>query len=606
MKNLKKLFTLLIALCMLFAGAVSVAADNYSPIPGGDTQLKKYLVVNEDAEIPEAEFEFTVTAGASAEATADTVKVWAGLHPELVKVNGTAESGVVNFVVGEEATSALAVEALGSEKAEGKKAAVKTIALDFSGVEFAEPGVYRYLVTETDPVDPIKAVDSKVTTVDVYVEDNNGVLEVVDYVAYEGSVGATAPKNRMDLSAWLAEHPEPVKGQEETDEAFEARLAQWVADKDAEEARLLALVPNGAEAGEKDDKFVNELASANIKFGKEVTGNQGSKDQYFKFTLELSNLGKGTVLTLDMSEAENGVAHENTATSYSKATMEEANKRDDMKAPKTKYYYPVSDVKFAELVVKYGEDELRNVGEGHNEVGVLVETDPEEVRRNMYVFYFGEGDEAKAARDAFAAENPREDMSSYPEVYLAEFIDEIPGAGGLEGQQIVADAQGNATVEVYLHDGMYVTLKGLPEGATYSLTEENAAGYEKIAKITQAVNGTRAYEDELSGTIGAKMEEKPEHWTFGGQEYATLAEANAAAVDAGEEMPAEGQPANGVEHHEASLKKAADQDVYTGYTNNREGVIPTGVITAIGGGVALVAIAGTAIFLNNHKKEEEE
>ena len=278
MKKLIKIFTMAMSL-LLVVGTVGVSAANYEAIPGTDTELTKYLVVNEDAEIPEASFEFTVSAGQAKEATETTVKVWAGINPELVKVNGELETGTVEFVVGEEATSADAVNALGQTKAEGKKAAKKTIALDFSGVQFTEPGVYRYLVTETEPESPIKAVDSRITTVDVYVEDNNGVLEVKEYVAYEGDITNAGPLNHIpvDMSDWDAENAEPrvmEYDENEDDEispeemaAFEADLETYYQNRNAEFERRKAAnavaVPNGAEASEpKDDKFVNELASA--------------------------------------------------------------------------------------------------------------------------------------------------------------------------------------------------------------------------------------------------------------------------------------------------------------------------------------------------------
>ena len=618
MKKLRRILTLGLALFMTLGLALPVSAANYTPIPGTETELYKYLVVNEDAEIPEATFNFTVSAGEAKEATATSVKVWAGVNPELVKVNGKVETGSVKFIAGEEATSTNAVNALGVDGAEGKKAAKKTIALDFSGVEFAEPGVYRYLITEAAPVAPIKAVDSRVTTVDVYVEYVAGqsgssvsdpALEVKEYVAYEGDIANAGPLN--DLYPWLEDNPmpveplepgapdepiEPVREDFGNDEDFNAAHEDWELDhaswedeyaqweinhadweaameqyatdlqvwENAYEAAL-GEVPNTAEAGEKDDKFVNEVSSANLEFGKETVGNQGSKNQYFKFTLELSNLGSNTMITMDMSKAENGVAHENAATSYKKADMEEANKRDD----NAKWKFDGEEYDSKASAHAAAIDTIEEITEGEN------------------------AGKFKFADDVFETEE------------LAEAAAEAACVAPLDGQQIIADAQGNAAIEVYLHDGMYVKLKGLPEEATYRLIEEDAAGYTKIEKITQAVNGTRAYEDAVSGTIGAKMEEKAEHWTYAGQEFATLAEANAAAVDAGAEMPAEGQPASGVEYHEATSVKAKDQDVYTGYTNNREGLIPTGLLVSVGTPLAIGA-AAVGLFLAKRKKEDEE
>ena len=618
MKKLSKFLSLAVALFLAMGTATTVSAANYTAIPGTQTELTKYLVVDADAEIPDAEFTFTVTAGSAVEATETTVKTWAGKNPELVKVNGTVQSGTVKFVAGEDATNALAVEALG-DGAGTKKAAKKTITLDFSGVEFTEPGIYPYIITETDPVSPIKALDSKVTTVHVYVEDVAGVLKVTSYVAYEGLVSAPG---LTDLHAWLAENPKPVEPVEPVQAdyqlpddggddvaAFEAAHTEWESDhadwevavatwQDAYDAQLLE-VPNGAEASlPKDDKFVNGVDSANIKFGKEVTGNQGSKDQWFKFTLTLNNLGKGTVLTMDMTEAEDGVTHENTATSYTKVVMDEKNQRDDDKDPVDKFFAVIPDVVYDALTP---QDKAAFLSVEEIEVPIpQQEGDP--IVRKAYKVEFADAD----ARSAFNTAHTF-DPTDMPTEYKLELITELDDqVAPKEGQQIIADDSGSATVEVYLHDGMYVTLKGLPEGATYALVEEDAAGYEKIEKITQVVNGTRAFEDELSGIIGSKMEEKAEHWTYGGQEFATLAEANDAAVQAGEEPAAEGQLANGVEHHPAGQVKADDQDIYTGYTNHRDGVIPTGVAMAVSTGVGLVALASAGIFLSSRRKREDE
>ena len=413
MKKVTKFLALCVAVLLAFGGTLPVAAANYTAIPGTTTQLTKYLVVDNDAEIPDAEFEFTVTAGNSVEATAETVKVWAGVNPEAVKVNGTAETGVVNFTAGEATTAGTATDGIANSA--DKKYASKTIELDFSEVEFAEPGVYRYVITEKDPVSPISAVDSPITTVDVYVVDNAGKLEVQGYVAYEGTV-TDAPK---------------------------------VATADN------ATAPNnGAEAGEKDAKFVNELATANLKVKKTVTGNSGSRDQYFEFTITVNNAGADTVMTLDMSGAETST-HENTATSFTKEAMDEANQKDD---------------------------------DASNE--------------------------------------------------------------GKAGQQVIADANGSATFKVYLHHGQEAVLKGLPVGATYTVSETAAAGYETKYNVK----------------VGS---------------------------------------ADAVEKQDVTNDEIGAEDVEVDTVNHRNGVIPTGLFVSVGTPLAIGAVA-VGLFLAKRKKEDEE
>lgn len=293
MKKVSKLMAMALALFMVLSLAAPAKADNYDPtVKGTSTTLTKYLVVENDAEIPEAEFTFTVSAGAAVPGSATELPVLAGPNPELVKVNTEVQTGKVNFTAGE--TTYPGASGDGITDDDQKKYASKTIALDFSDVTFTEPGVYRYLITETTPTAPIEAVGETVTTVDVYVEDDNGALIVAGYVAYDGTEPG-APKNNE------------ATGQPDADASH----------------------PEGAT---KDAKFVNKMDSINLTVSKTVNGNQGSKDQYFEFTITITGAGAGTVLTLDMSGAETSTT-ENAATTYDKADMDDANQRDDDPSP---------------------------------------------------------------------------------------------------------------------------------------------------------------------------------------------------------------------------------------------------------------------------------
>ena len=49
-----------------------------------------------------------------------------------------------------------------------------------------------------------------------------------------------------------------------------------------------------------------------------------------------------------------------------------------------------------------------------------------------------------------------------------------------------------------------------------------------------------------------------------------------------------------------------DENIYTGVTNKRDGVIPTGVLMSIAGGAVLIAAAGTGIVVLNRKRREDE
>ena len=258
---------LALALCACCAGPVFAADPAYAPIDGTSASFSKYLVMGSDASVPNAVFSFTIEAGAPADPTATTYGVMAG-------PTGTGAPSIadVSFAPANATTNGLPTDESGSVT-EGKKYATQTVTVDLSGVQFSDPGIYRYLITETATTQQGITNDAEtVRTLDVYIVDNNGVLEVAGCVLYEGEVTA-APAISTD----------PAQA-----------------------------IPAGAK---KSTGFTNEYATQKLSIAKTVTGNQGSKNKYFKFTVTLSGAVPGTQYTVDLSLAEAAPAA-NAATSY--------------------------------------------------------------------------------------------------------------------------------------------------------------------------------------------------------------------------------------------------------------------------------------------------
>ena len=394
---MKTRFSKLMAIVMVFALIVAFAAipasAAYNPVNGDDTlSFNKFLIVEDSAEIPAITFEYAITPGTAVAATSTTPAIIAGV--------GTPTIGTAVFPSNDTTYSSVQT---GDEVTleSGEKYAKKTVNVDFTNVAFSQPGVYRYVITEdmTNTANKAVTYDTQTTGaagtryLDVYVQDVNGTLVVSRYVMHDTA----------------------------------------------------AVVPNSNEqnviASDKSTGFVNEITTHNITFGKEVTGNQGSKDKYFKYTLTINNAQASTTYQVDLTNAE------------ASPTKTSATKYTTMSNPST----------------------------------------------------------------------------------------------------ITTGTHGVVTEYFYLKDGQYITIKGLPEGCTYELSED-AEDYTASNGISAAEGmGGTAYSDPVSNTT------------------------------------------------------AVTADVNTGFTNDRTGVIPTGVLLTVAPfAIGLLLFGALAIFFIARKKKRAE
>ena len=119
------------------------------------------------------------------------------------------------------------------------------------------------------------------------------------------------------------------------------------------------------------------------------------------------------------------------------------------------------------------------------------------------------------------------------------------------GQQLVIDSD-EKSYDFYLQNGQYITLKGLPAGATYTVSE---AAEEYTSTATNDENdfeiGTLTFDDAVTGDI-------------------------------------------------------EDDDIYTGFINNKNGSIPTGVILSVAGPAVIgLAVVGGIIYMTVKRKKDD-
>ena len=265
-KHARFLTTLLAAVLLVAAALPSAFAFKYTAVEGTSTTFYKYLVMDVDANVPNATFAFTVAPGTAIAATENRVAVLAGI--------GTPTIADVTFAPTDSTTAGLPSDT--DTATAGQQYATQTAKVDFSGISFTEPGIYRYIVTETATTNQgVTNDESETRTLDVYVTDNDGALEVSSYVLHTGTdaPAAGADKGSADVSN------------------------------------------TGDKLGDKSAGYTNTYDTSNLTFSKTVSGNQASRDKYFAFTVTISGAVAGTVYDVDLTKADVNIsANPNDAT----------------------------------------------------------------------------------------------------------------------------------------------------------------------------------------------------------------------------------------------------------------------------------------------------
>lgn len=252
--------------------AVSVARpDGYSTEIGGTktTAFDKYLVMDKQAEVPNASFTYAVTAGTAKayDVAGKKFAVLAGVDADKVTMAGvgTKTAGTITYKQGDatlEDENALVKD----YDKETEKYAKKTATLDFSACRFTEPGIYRYIVTESGKNQGVTNDADATRVVDVYVND-----------ASDG------------------------KG-------YKLTIAGYVLHSNADDAPDVTLGENNGSAGSytgtKSQGFTNSYDTSDITIRKEVSGNQASRNKYFEFTVNIAHAVPGTVYDVDLRGAE--------------------------------------------------------------------------------------------------------------------------------------------------------------------------------------------------------------------------------------------------------------------------------------------------------------
>lgn len=233
MKKIKLLMAACLAVVMIFSTAVPAFADTQGLEEVGGNRVStivtitKNLILDEKANVPELTFAFELSGNDEGLSTTN----YPSFDGRSFLPSGPFE---ISFSAEDNESTATGIPA-GS----GQKYVQKTTVINFGTVDYDEPGVYRYILKETDSQVAGVTYSEEEYYIDVYVQwqpNNTGEGFTTDLVI--SGINVTKKSTTEKANA----------------------------------------------------VFDNELATYDLTVDKKVTGNQGSHTQDFTFTVELENV----------------------------------------------------------------------------------------------------------------------------------------------------------------------------------------------------------------------------------------------------------------------------------------------------------------------------
>lgn len=271
-KKIHKLFAGLMAAALVVGSSLPVLADEEPveepgyEVAGTTSTFNKFLILDAGDTVPNVTFSFTAAPGEAVEWTEETMEVYAGI--------GTPTIGSVTFGPGDATSTSTGsyIDVARNQEDrtgtaghdtvqldDGEKFAVRQATVDFSSITFTEPGIYRYIITETTDASHAAAGiihDTDADRVlDVYIMDEDGTLDVSGYVLHTGTTA-------------------PALGEQ-----------------------MGSLTQN-----DKTDGFTNEYTSRDLRISKEVSGNQASRNKYFALKVQCTNVAEEDSFVVSLAD----------------------------------------------------------------------------------------------------------------------------------------------------------------------------------------------------------------------------------------------------------------------------------------------------------------
>lgn len=244
-KILKRITGASAAILAAGLAATPVCAEGkiYAAVTGTNTSFTKTIKMRATAKVPNVTFHYDVQAGSPQNADAANKKLAVLAGNDGVTSTGLPKIADISFTAND------------TKPGDGTSI-TKTATVDFSEVSYKEPGVYRYVITESGTAQGLSTTEDQTKALDVYVTDADGVLKVSAYVMHNNE---KANAEQLDATKKL---------------------------------------------DDKDVDFEHTLTTSDVTLSKTVTGNQGSHDEYFKFTVNIKNAVPGTQFIVNLANAD--------------------------------------------------------------------------------------------------------------------------------------------------------------------------------------------------------------------------------------------------------------------------------------------------------------
>ncbi len=260
-RNISKALAILMTLALI----MTLAAMSASAVYGGEKPFEKEFAIPDGANMPNVEFEYTITPGTAVPVGADNeIEIIAGIGSPTIE-NAVFPSNDTTPAAGED-----------DSEDSSKTIYVDNVTVDLTGIEFTTAGVYRYVITEKAP--------PQITGVPGVTYDNNGE-RYLDLFVFPGDHDndPSTPDQLMVTEYSMTKNASNFTKIYDDDEQ------KWVYTYTDESARV------------KSSGFKNELDTVDLEFTKDITGNQADQSKKFTFTLSITGANPNQEYILDIT-----------------------------------------------------------------------------------------------------------------------------------------------------------------------------------------------------------------------------------------------------------------------------------------------------------------